>query len=310
MKKIFFLIIFILNFTGIFAQSFQELPDSLDINLSRFPIEKVFVQNINNNNKINLKEGQYTINRLIGKIKQNDKFSVNEIGLINGETIFIRGSVKKITQVRNSEIYQTEVFTDEILSNKQLFESFKDSILISQIFDRNNKIRTKVQRYFTKKDSLKTITTNFNEEGTKTEFIDEINKNKIFYDNNGKIIKSQVQIDGQPVEKNFENEKLRLLTKGVYPYFHIEQYDVLGNLEILKTLEKNNSIMKYYKNGILINKEYSEDGKNIVEKYQNGKMVEKQISFFEDEIKYIQTFKDGKLVKTEQQKIKEKKNYR
>lgn len=310
MKTFILLIPLCLFSIGIFGQNFQELPDSLDINASRFPIEKVFIENIDNNRKTNLKKGNYKINRVIGSTTQNDIFSINENGFIDGKSIHIRGYKKRISEIKESQIVQTEVYDGEHLVNKQIFEPFKDSILVSQILNKNHNIRSKVSRYFTKKDSLKTLTTNYDENGKRVEFIDEIKKIRIDYDDNGKIKKYKKNIDGQIVEKTYEDGNLKLFTKGSYPYFYIEQYDSNGNIELKKILDgKNNEITTSYKNGKLIAKKFSENDKDVEEYYENGKLIEKHISFIKDFKYYVEIYKNGKLTERNVSKVEEKKAY-
>ncbi|MDR6969546.1 uncharacterized protein YuzE [Flavobacterium arsenatis] len=309
MKKLFLLLIFIFS-TNIFGQNHQELQENLDINLSRFPIEKVFIENTENNSKINLQKGNYKINRKIGNSLQDDTFSIDKNGLITGKTVYKKDYQKKITYIKDSEISQTEVYIDELLANRQIFEPFRDSILTSEIFDGNNKIRSKVTRYFTKKDSLKAVIINYDENGKIIAFIDEIKKTRIDYDNNGKISKHKEIIDGQVVEKNYKDGKITLLTKGSFPYFYLEQYDSNGNIELKEELDENrNQISTSYKNGKLIAKSFSENNKSIDEYYENGKLIEKQIRFIKDFKYYVETYKNGKLIEMSVSEMEEKKAY-
>jgi hypothetical protein len=62
-------------------------------------------------------------------------------------------------------------------------------------------------------------------------------------------------INGELITKFYEDNKLTLLTKGNYPYYYYEQYDLNGKLEIKSDTDKGIEMISHYRNGMVIYKE-------------------------------------------------------
>lgn len=302
------IVVLLLFATSVFAQQYRELPDSLSINFKRFPVEKVFVYHNENDKKMLLSKGDYQINRVIAQSRQSDHFSVGENGLLNGTLILVHENEKRITHIEDSAISSMEVYKGGDLLSKQVFEKYKDSILRSEVLAGDGRVLRKIQRFFTRKDSLKNIETRYNNKGVKVEFSDEVKGIKEFYNDHGEITKSEQSRNKELIQKTYENGKLTLLTKGSFPYSYFEQYDELGRIELKQYVENGITKTASYNAGKLIGKEYSIGDKTIAEHYKNEKLDKKEISFIKDFKYYIQRFDaKGKLLKTEVSDMEEKK---
>lgn len=294
--------------TRAFAQQYKELPDNLNISVSRFPVDRVFLRDGESDKKTILPKGDYQINRVIGQSRQSDYFSVRDNGLLNGTLSLVNENEKRIIHIEDSAISSIEVYKDGDLRSKQVFEKYKDSILRSEILDGDGRVLSKIQRFFTRRDSLKTIETSYNKKGIKVKFSDEVKGIKEFYNDQGEITKSEEKRNKELIQKTYENGKLKLLTIGSFPYSYFEQYDELGKIELKQYVENGITKTASYEAGKLIGKEYSIGDKTIAEYYKNEKLDKKDVSFIKNSKYYTQRYDaKGKLLKTEVSDMEEKK---